>query len=170
MKLAHEDVRVAPRDRFSRELLKDSLEDILLASSSATQDAESEKIADEDVDLMEGVSGTIDDEPIDDEVLPPIGSFFSSMLSSYFDGDPKKDIGDYSSNKGPEDGEKLNSTEQETLDMMYSVLGSEQVNRKKMEFPRPGLSRRQYRLRLMKIWKEPSRRLMKASWISTLTS
>lgn len=69
MRVAHEDVRVTPRDKFSRDLLRDSLEDVLLKVSSSKSLGTSGIQPSEESIMVLDVFGDEDDDPIDGEIL-----------------------------------------------------------------------------------------------------
>lgn len=52
-------------------------------------------------DMLKEVFGDEDDDPIDYEIIQPMGSSFSSMLSSVYEGIPERDIGEFIGQEGP---------------------------------------------------------------------
>lgn len=155
MSVAYEHVRVAPTGELSAELLRRSLEDELYSGvDEDTGEREETPVAAE-----EGTDGDLATRC--DEEEPPLApvtvdrsrsqedgeievsngrrtdlkyrrSFFSAAIARGPIGEPEKDIGDVTT-EGPKDGEMIASDEQHVLSQMYSVVGSEQVTRRRME-------------------------------------
>lgn len=173
--VAYEDLRLAPKGNLAKNLLENSLEDMLaergntdemsVHSGESTEEGASSPqgtmeeavtavlprtipAASSETDrdtLMYDVFGS--DGEKEDEILP----IKRTLIASDTPGSPKRDVGPAMHGE-PSDGYSLTSDEQKILEEMHSVLGNAQVTRKKLGFAPPWIVEKAMRTEVDSNW------------------
>lgn len=122
--------RLIPSNKLAREITETYLKDAISSQDEVKLKTIEEMSITVREDIYQKIFGDESDVEQEEE-LKPIGkaaSLFTKMLV----GDPEMDIGECTTEHNKSPDTKLSSTNQETLNEIYKVVGSKQLTRRKM--------------------------------------
>lgn len=144
MNIAYEHVRTAPDGDLTRQLITDSITDIL-----GEHFPNLEGNINNSTNLVSDVFGSESETPVED-ALPLIGAPpVNSMLTTSTHDSRHQDVGQISPVVGPLPNEALQSNIQDVLQDMHCIVASEQVPKRPIEFALSWIIERAERVVLM---------------------